>query len=275
MKKAEDLARSISKRLSNHAKEKNVAFADVLTAFLIERMVLRLSQQPSLGQSLVFKGGYVALRIYESSRYTIDLDAVLKKGNIDATIKDSISAIETDLGDAVWFKHEATEDLKAQTSYGGKCCIFRSGIGPILKDLRRAQIVNFDIGIGDPITPGPVGKETPFILGEGTLNWQVYPIETAAAEKLHTLIIRGSANSRTKDVFDLSLFLNKCNRTNLQKALENTFKFRGDDLPKDIYDALKKIDTTILERGWIAATADIESAPSFKAAFSNIVEYFK
>ncbi len=275
MKKSEDLARSISKRLSNLSRERKVAFADTLTSFLIERMVQRLTEAKDLASSLVFKGGYVALRIYESPRYTVDLDAVLKKGKLDTVLANAIAAIENDLEDGVWFKHEATQDLQAQTEYGARRCVFRSGIGPVLKDLRRAQIVNFDIGIGDPITPGPVIETTQFLLGDGALNWQVYPVETAAAEKLHTLIVRGSANSRAKDVFDLSLILEKCNRLQLMKALGKTFKFRDDELPKDISVSLKKIDSTLLERGWNAATADIESAPQFKTAFSKIFGYFR
>ena len=43
----------------------------------------------------------------------------------------------------------------------------------------------------------------------------------------------------------------------------------------DALKNLKKIDSTLLERGWKAATADIEPAPSFKGALTKIVEYFK
>jgi hypothetical protein len=49
----------------------------VETVFLIERLVARLIADKKLSQNLVFKGGFVGLRVYDSPRYTIDLDALL------------------------------------------------------------------------------------------------------------------------------------------------------------------------------------------------------
>ncbi len=119
------------------------------------------------------------------------------------------AAAESDLKDGVWFRAEKTVDLKTQGEYGGLRIVLRTGIGEILKNLKKAQIVHFDIGKGDPVVPGPVDVETPFLLGGGSLSWRVYPVETTVAEKLHALIIRGSESSRSKDVFDLGLLLPK------------------------------------------------------------------
>lgn len=205
MRKLEDQARSILKRLSNLALKLNVSFLNISTEFLLERLVVRLLKNNELSDQLVFKGGYVALRVYNSPRFTVDLDALLKRGNMETMIKNAISSAEAHLNDAVWFRFEKIIDLKTQGEYGGRRLVFRSGIGPILKDIRRAQLIQLDIGTGDPITPGPVNNELPELLGPGRLSWQVYPIETSAAEKLHALITRGSENSRAKDIFDLSL----------------------------------------------------------------------
>ncbi len=64
---------SISKRLSNLAAKTDVQFKHIATAFLIERLVWRLTTEPKLANKLVFKGGFVGLRVYDSRRYTIDL----------------------------------------------------------------------------------------------------------------------------------------------------------------------------------------------------------
>jgi hypothetical protein len=40
----------------------------------------------SLSKHLVFKGGFVGLRVYESHRYTIDLDVLLIRANIESTL---------------------------------------------------------------------------------------------------------------------------------------------------------------------------------------------
>ena len=160
---------------------------------------------------------------------------------------------EQDLGDTVWFRFEKETDLTAQGEYGGIRLLFRTGIGEILKDLKRAQVVNFDLGIGDPITPGPIEEETPAILGKDPIHWQVYPIETIIAEKIHALVDRGSENSRSKDVFDLHLFLPRADKKKLQAALEACFKYRRTELPEDLAGTLEKIDLAILTQGWAGA----------------------
>ncbi len=74
---------------------------------------------------------------------------------------------------------------------------------------RNPDIHNFDLGIGGPITPGPIDKETEGLLEKNPIHWQVYPIETVIAEKIHALVDRGADNSRSKDIFDLHLFFPK------------------------------------------------------------------
>src|SRR5207253_1224619 len=134
---------------------------------------------------------------------TIDLDALLVKADATTTLKQTINAIETDIEDGAWFAFESQVDLKTQGEYGGIRQIFRAGIGEIPKDIKRSQVIHFDLGVGDPVTPAPLTTSTLELIGEGEISWQVYPIETIVAEKLQTLIERGGDNSRAKDVFDL------------------------------------------------------------------------
>jgi hypothetical protein len=121
--------------------------------FIIERLVARLVADQNLSESLVFKGGFVGLRVYESNRYTIDLDALLMKANVGPTLARVKERAMTDLGDGVWFVFEEQLDLATQGEYGGIRQTYRAGLGEPPKDLKRAQIVHFDLGIGDPITP--------------------------------------------------------------------------------------------------------------------------
>ncbi len=151
--------------------------------------------------------------------------------------------------------------------------MFRAGIGDVLKNLKKAQVVHFDLGIGDPVTPGPEKIETPsFLSHEEVLSWSVYPIETIIAEKLHALIVHGDQNSRSKDVHDLAIFLPKANFKILQKALERCFDFRKTNLPESFSDALKGLDTRRLERGWASATSSVSNAPKFNIAFETILK---
>ena len=78
---------SVRQKITDLSKKLNVPFQNVQTAFMIERMVARLVADKNLSKNLVFKGGFVGLRVYNSERYTVDLDALLVKANIESTLK--------------------------------------------------------------------------------------------------------------------------------------------------------------------------------------------
>jgi predicted nucleotidyltransferase component of viral defense system len=273
--KTKVLATSITQKLSNLAQKKGVPFQFLSTSFIIERLVIRLISDKTLKDALVFKGGYVGLRVYESPRYTIDLDALLMKSDLRKILEKSKVAAESDTGDGVWFRFEQEVDLKAQGEYGGIRLAFRAGIGEPMKNIKRAQIINFDIGIGDPVTPGPVKKEMLELIGSEELSWFVYPIETIIAEKLHALIDRGPDNSRAKDIFDLSQFLPMADKKILEKALMACFKYRKTELPIDIVDHISKINLNLLKRGWPSAISTVKNAPAFDVAFEVIIKELK
>jgi hypothetical protein len=75
-----------------------------------------------------------------------------------------------DLGDHVWFDFEQEVHLLTQNEYGGVRLQFRSGLGTPPEDKRRAQIINLDIGTGDPVTPGAQDETTPMTLGTRTVQ---------------------------------------------------------------------------------------------------------
>lgn len=270
-----DQARSIGAKLSKLSRQLNVGYLQVLTEFLLERLAARLVADPRLSSRLVFKGGYVSLRVYDSPRYTIDLDALLNKGRLGEVSKIIQSIIESESSDGVWFRLEKTVDLETQGEYGGLRLVLRAGIGEVLPDIKRAQIVHLDIGTGDPIVPGPVKVETPYLLGGGIFSWQVYPVETTVAEKLHALVVRGSASSRSKDIFDLNLLLGKCNAQNLKKSITETFLYRGDEVPRSLSAHLRKIDRTLLKMGWLSAVVDLTPVPDFDDSFDWVITFLE
>ncbi len=264
---------SIRQKIIDLGKKLGVHPRDLETLFMIERLVARLITDKQLASRLVFKGGFVGIKIYESPRYTVDLDALLVKADIESTLKLVKENAEKDLNDGVWFRFEDQVNLATQGEYGGIRHSYRAGIGEVLKNLKKAQVIHFDLGIGDPITPGPLQKQTPSLLtGNDEISWAVYPIETICAEKLHALISHGDQNSRSKDVHDLAIFLPKTDGPTLKEALKNCFDFRSTDLPKSFSTEIKNLNTDWLERGWASATDSIPNAMSFKTAFEKVVQ---
>ncbi len=188
---------SVRQKIIDLGKKIGVAPRDIETVFMIERLVVRLIADKHLASHLVFKGGFVGLKIYESPRYTVDLDALLVKANTEETLERVKRQAESDLNDGVWFRYESQIDLATQGEYGGIRHSYRAGIGEVLKNLKKAQVVHFDLEVGDPVTPGPQKEQTPSLpSGNDEISWSVYPIETICAEKLHALISYGDENSR-------------------------------------------------------------------------------
>lgn len=272
MKKA---GKVIMKELLILSAEQKITFQNVQTMFLLERMVARLTGKKELFNSIVFKGGYVALRVFQSPRFTIDLDALINCAEIKKTETMAIEAIEQDIQDGTWFKYEKRSDLTTLGEYGGTRLWFRCGIGDVPEKFIKAQSIHLDLGVGDAVFPAPQINLMNELLTKNTVLWKVYPIESAVAEKLHTLIIRNSDNSRSKDVFDLYFLLPKCSIQILKEALSATFSSRRDLLPEKILPAVVNIDMFLLEKGWKSATAGLSETVPIEKAFETIIEYCK
>jgi hypothetical protein len=266
-------ARSISMRLSIIARHRGIAYEKVLTEFLLERLVARLTSSKALGSQFIFKGGYVGRRAYGSPRYTVDVDALLLVGDVSSIQNTIIANVEEDNNDGTWFRFEETQDLQTQGEYPGVRFVFRSGVGNPLKDLRRAQLINLDIGVGDFVQLVELQFEP--ILDKELISWTVYSKEVMVAEKLHSLLSRPVGNSRSKDLFDLMFYLPKCNRDMLAVALAGTYKARGDALPENIAKAFGAIQSGTLKVGWPSATNGVEQAGSFEEAFKKVESLLK
>ena len=60
-----------------------------------------------------------------------------------------------------------------------------------------------DITTGDRITPKEILYSYEMMLEKRTINIWAYNLETILAEKLETIIVRGVANTRMRDFYDL------------------------------------------------------------------------
>lgn len=158
-------------------------------------------------------------------------------------------ALSVEMNDGAWFIWEKDEILKAQTEYGGIGLKFRCGIGEAPARLNRALQIGVDLGIGDPVTPDAILATTPYSIGDGSIFWKVYPIETMIAEKLHALVTLGDRNSRSKDIYDMNLFLPRANTELLKKAVKATFDFRSTAYPVALIETIRGLDHTVLRRG--------------------------
>jgi predicted nucleotidyltransferase component of viral defense system len=265
-------AQAIKTKLATYARANALPYERALTLFLLERAVYRLLLDPLLARSLVFKGGYVSVRVYASPRYTTDIDAVLS-GLDQTTAADLVKrTMIAEIDDAVWFSFKETIDLKTQNEYGGIRFAYRAGLGAPPAKLEKAQTLHLDLGIGDPVTPAPRHLQTPLTVGEGELSWLVYPVETILSEKLHGLADRGGGSSRSKDIYDLFLLMPRARPELLKDALAATFAYRSTPLVLPLSDALERMTPTVLRMGWQSATFGIPAPPTFDLALAAVIQ---
>jgi hypothetical protein len=89
------------------------------------------------------------------------------------------------------------------------------------------------------------------------------------------MIIRGDANSRGKDVYDM-WFLSKSlqNLDDLRDAIRQVFLNRKTDLPADFSAVAQEINLDSLRKSWGSVQLKPNSV-SFDQAFSELVTFLK
>ncbi len=231
----------------------------------IERVVARLENFADLRGHLVFKGGFVLLKVLESDRFTRDLDALCKgidKNDAQDLIRE---ALLTDLDDGFWFGEIRVQNLEEQGKYGAlrfDCAYFLGD--PPKEKLKLAKLsrVHFDVGFGDKVIGKHSPIKSPALLPKGeSLSWKVYPLESIYSEKLETLVQRGDANSRAKDIYDMTMIFDACKDTEkLSKAILETFKTRSTEIPESFSDFAANLNLRQLKSSWGSVQLSVEDA---------------
>lgn len=219
------------------------------------RVLARIEAHRQLRERLVFKGGFVLLKSLGSQRFTRDLDALAQDIPKQRLLSYLTEALAIDLNDGLYFGDVAVEDLIDQGQYGGYRIKIPFQIGPLPKEARKLNKlsrIHVDVGFGDVILGKPkVAKVNSIVEGEAPLSWRIYPLESIFAEKLETLVSRGSGNSRAKDLFDLVILFEEVKgRKVLKGAIKKTFSNRATDMPTSFAEFFASLDLTVLERAW-------------------------
>ena len=229
-----DLAASVRARLLNIAKTEGSDFNQVLVRFALERILYRLTRSPHADR-FVLKGALLFTLWYDMPhRATRDVDLMgfgaSDLASITQVFRD-IAAITADDGIVFDPNSVIVQEIRKEAGYGGVRVIVA---GELANARCRTQI---DIGFGDAVTPGPVNAVYPVLLEDlPAPRLRAYPIYTVVAEKLHAIALLGMTNSRVKDYFDLSVFLERetLNAELLVQAIKATFARRGMAVPAEL-----------------------------------------
>ncbi|HAU0911179.1 TPA: nucleotidyl transferase AbiEii/AbiGii toxin family protein [Legionella pneumophila] len=222
---------ALKARLKHIGKAKGKSFNEVWKLLVLERFLARLSRS-KYTDKFIFKGGLLLSYYLTIGRETIDIDLLARglnaeKSNVELIMQE-ICLLKLDDGFRMQFIN--LDDLDHQhMNYPG----FQIGIAIQFGVMSDKFFV--DIGVGDVVEPVLLDwpsfsyKEIP--LFNDSISLEVYPVETIFAEKLETLISRGSANSRMKDYHDLLLLCRSesklIDKIRLKDNITQTFQNRG------------------------------------------------
>ena len=226
MKKGNSL--SIRMTLKNIADNENIRFQDLITRYLHERLIYRLSVSEYAQHFLLKVGALLYAFSGLHTRPTMDIDMLAKHIDND---KDKIKTFFENIckidypDDCVIFEQNTIDvsDIAEDAKYNGG----RVVIDALFDTIR--QRLQIDFGFSD-IVSSPIELDFPVLMEElDAPKIKAYSIETVIAEKFHAMIVMGTFNSRIKDFYDIyTLFKNKeITNSSLHNAIKETFENRN------------------------------------------------
>lgn len=219
---------SVKAKLLNISRNEKLGYQMLVTRYLQERLLYRLSISPYYDHFFLKGGALLYAHERFMARPTLDIDFMGYHIDND---KENVKKVFAEIcaipyqQDGVTFYTETlrTEDIAVEKKYPGIRLTLSASIDTIRQD------VSMDIGFGDVITPCPSELDYPNLIdGFPATNILAYSLETVIAEKFQTVIVRAEANSRMKDFYDLYTILHggKYDSEILSEAINATFENR-------------------------------------------------
>jgi predicted nucleotidyltransferase component of viral defense system len=227
------MAASVLGRLLTRSKNTGDDYQTILTAYVCERFLFRLSASP-VRDRFVLKGAML-LRVWSDHPYrmTRDLDLLCRGEGAAEAIRRDFETICEVLVEADGLEFDTTsiqlQAIRAEDEYVGTRIAMRVYCG-------KARIaLQVDIGVGDSVYPAPKLQHYTTLLGMRRPEVFVYAPESAIAEKLEAMLVLGDRNSRIKDFFDLRYFAQTFtfDRKVLAEAVRSTFARRNTPIPPE------------------------------------------
>ncbi len=270
-----NMGASVRARLLNIAREKNQPFQLVLTHYVIERLLYRLSQSKHRDR-FILKGAMLLTKWFEDPiRPTQDLD-LLAVGSDDAEemVETFREICAMSFNDGVVFDANAVEIdfIREDLDDGG----LRVKTNATVENARVRVVI--DIAFGDSVVPGLQEMNLPVMLDLPAPHLRAYARETVIAEKFQTMVMLGRANSRMKDFYDIWVLSRtyEFKSDSLARAIAATFARRKTEIPSEPPDALTTAfsgDRAKLQQ-WNSFVADVAYQPGTLAEVAKDLAAF-
>ncbi|MBS4055548.1 MAG: nucleotidyl transferase AbiEii/AbiGii toxin family protein [Thermaerobacter sp.] len=220
-------SRQLKALVRNLSKGDSARAQIILRHYAMERFLERIALSKH-SNNLILKGGtLVAAMVGLDNRSTMDLDATLKNTALTVEsarrIIDEIVSIQIE--DGIKFELMSVAPIMADADYLGVRAILDSTLETMHIPLK------IDLSTGDVITPREITYSFKLLFEDRSFSILAYNLETVLAEKLETLLSRGTANTRMRDFYDIYVLSltqqHNIDSAVLRNAFNNTTKRRG------------------------------------------------
>ena len=194
-------ARQLKALVRNRSKGNSAQAQIIIRNYIMERFLERVSLS-KYRSNLIFKGGLLVSSIVGlDNRSTMDIDTTLKNINLSECdverIVSEIIAIPVD--DGVTFTIKKISNIMDEAEYPG----VRVSLDAAFENMHTPVKLNFSTG--DVVTPHEIEYSYQLMFEKRSIPIMAYNVETMLAEKLETIITRGTANTRLRDFYDLRI----------------------------------------------------------------------
>ena len=265
--------------IRNKSHGDNAKAMTLIRNFGMERFLERMSLSKYSG-NLILKGGLlIASMVGLDNRATMDIDTTIRNYNL--SLKDARKMIEDiiaiSLDDGTRFEVKSVESIMDEAEYPG----IRFKLEAVLDTMKTP--LKIDISTDDIITPKEVNYEYKLMFEERSIPLLAYNLETVLAEKLETIVSRGTLNTRMRDYYDLMILnivkSDEINYSDLSKALEATSRKRKSyellSTPKRILEQIKA-DAGLMEQwGIYRRKYDYAADYNWEDIVKNIEQLFE
>lgn len=195
--------------------------------YIMEQFLLRLSLS-EYKDNFILKGGMLVSSVAGLNlRATMDIDATVKAIKLsipEATeILNRICAVPVE--DNISFRIVSAADIMEEHDYPGIRFMMEAEFESLVQPLK------IDISAGDVITPSAIEYSYKPMFDSTPFNLLSYNIETLLAEKLETILSRGTENTRMRDFYDIHIITAqvKYDASILKSAFNATVTKRGSE----------------------------------------------
>lgn len=197
----------------------------IIRNYVMERFLERIALS-KYNKHFILKGGMlISALVGLDYRSTMDMDTTIR--NLPLTVSDVTiilnEIIDLELEDNISFSIKRIFEIMDEAEYPGVRAMLEAKL-----DTMRIPL-KIDISAGDMVTPREIEFAYKLMFEDRTISVYAYNIETVLAEKMETIISRGTTNTRLRDFYDLYILQQELSieYSKLGMALEATGERRN------------------------------------------------